>query len=306
MDGLLIIDKPQGPTSHDVVARMRRVLGERRIGHTGTLDPLATGVLPLVLGRATRLARFLSSADKSYEAVLRLGFSTDTYDADGTPAAPPHGGPMPDRAALEQALAAFRGTFEQRPPAFSAKKIGGRRSHALARANARLEPRARDERPVQPHSSTVTVTRLELGALEHDRVTLRIDCSAGFYVRSLAHDLGVRLGVGAHLTALRRTRSGDCTLAEALPLDAAERDPAAAIRQIVPLDRMLPAWPAVELTAHGVRDAGHGRMLGADAATGRHAWLTGARVRLVDERGRLVGLAEPAAAGLLHPFVVFG
>src|SRR3954447_478494 len=134
MDGLLIIDKPAGPTSHDIVSRMRRVLREKRIGHTGTLDPAATGVLLLVLGRATRLAQFLSASDKAYEAVVRLGFATDTADAMGEPAGPIWTGPLPSREAIEAALENFRGTFLQQPPAFSAKKIDGKRSHALARA----------------------------------------------------------------------------------------------------------------------------------------------------------------------------
>src|SRR5882672_7690089 len=137
MDGLLVVDKPSGPTSHDVVARLRRVLGERRVGHTGTLDPLATGVLPLVVGRATRLARFLSASDKSYEAVIRLGMSTDTADAVGAPIGSPFAGSLPSPDAIDRALDAFRGTFLQQPPAFSAKKIDGKRSYDLARAASR-------------------------------------------------------------------------------------------------------------------------------------------------------------------------
>src|SRR5262252_88967 len=139
MDGLLIIDKPAGPTSHDVVARMRRALGERRIGHTGTLDPAATGVLPLVVGRATRLARFVGASSKSYEAVVRLGVATDTADAAGLPIGPPHDGPLPSRDAIDRALSEFRGTFLQRPPAYSAKKVAGTRSYALARASRSRE-----------------------------------------------------------------------------------------------------------------------------------------------------------------------
>src|SRR5438067_1869141 len=134
MDGLLVIDKPIGLTSHDVVARMRRVLGERRIGHTGTLDPNASGVLPLVIGKATRLAKFLSGGNKTYEAVVHLGIETDTYDAEGTPVGQPWTGPMPAREAIERALDQFRGTFMQQPPAYSAKKIDGTRSYNLARA----------------------------------------------------------------------------------------------------------------------------------------------------------------------------
>src|SRR5688572_21924316 len=133
MDGLLVVDKPVGPTSHDVVARVRRATGERRIGHTGTLDPGASGVLPLVLGRATRLARFLSGMDKGYAAVVRLGVSTDTFDAAGQSVGEPYCGGMPDRSAIERALESFCGTFLQQPPIFSAKKIGGVRSHRLAR-----------------------------------------------------------------------------------------------------------------------------------------------------------------------------
>src|SRR5712671_6150431 len=137
LDGVLVVDKPVGPTSHDVVARVRRILGEPRIGHTGTLDPMASGVLPLVVGRATRLVRFLTADDKRYEATIRFGFSTDTYDAQGQPASPRYEGMMPSRDAVEDALGVFRGTFLQQPPAFSAKKIDGRRSHKLARARRR-------------------------------------------------------------------------------------------------------------------------------------------------------------------------
>src|SRR5665213_2557754 len=201
MDGLLIIDKPAGPTSHDVVARMRRVLGERRIGHTGTLDPGASGVLPLVIGRATRLAKFLSGGRKTYEAIVRFGVATDTYDADGTQVGARSTEPPPSHDAIERALDDFRGTFTQQPPAYSAKKIDGERSYKAARA----------DRPTLPDPVSVTVHRLEFVRLDGDEATLRVDCSAGFYVRSLAHDLGIRLGVGAHLSALRRTVSAGLT-----------------------------------------------------------------------------------------------
>src|SRR5262245_22111215 len=153
LDGLIVIDKPTGPSSHDVVSRMRRVLGERRIGHTGTLDPLATGVLPLVVGRATRLARFMSASDKSYEAVVRLGVATDTADAEGSPLGSPFTGALPSRDEIDRALDAFRGTFMQQPPAFSAKKIGGKRSHRIARRAAW---------PQAPAPASVTVDRLDL------------------------------------------------------------------------------------------------------------------------------------------------
>ncbi|MCA1561053.1 MAG: tRNA pseudouridine(55) synthase TruB [Acidobacteria bacterium] len=224
MNGVLVIDKPAGPTSHDVVARVRRATAIRRVGHTGTLDPLATGVLPLVLGRATRLARLLSEADKAYDAVVRLGTATDSYDAQGQAIATSRDAVPIDpasiaRGTIEAALDTFRGTYLQAPPPFSAKKIGGVRAYALARRRE----------PVQPAAVTVSVHRLDLLGVEGTRVELRVVCSAGFYVRSLAHGLGAVLGCGAHLEALRRTRSGEFGLDAAVPLDAIEQAGLAAL-----------------------------------------------------------------------------
>lgn len=324
MDGLLVVDKPTGPTSHDVVARVRRVLSERRVGHTGTLDPTATGVLPLVLGRATRLARFLTAGEKSYDAEIRLGVETDSYDAAGTPVGPPYAGRWPSCDEVVRALDAFRGEVLQQPPGFSAKKVGGQRSYAIARGSgsesyperggsgvgvvsgvgsewgqSRIRSRLRPLPAVR-----VTVHRLELLSLNNDRVALRVDCSAGFYVRSLAHDLGQRLGTGGHLAALRRTRSGDLTLADALRLDAAERDPETARAAVVPIDRMLPGLAALVLTDEGAVRAGHGRDLGAAELAGGAA-AGGGPFRLLDCRGRLVGIGEASATpGVLHPSVV--
>jgi tRNA pseudouridine55 synthase len=315
MDGLLVVDKPSGPTSHDVVARMRRALREKRIGHTGTLDPMATGILLLVVGKATRLAKFLSASDKSYDAVVRLGFATDTADAQGQPLGPVSDRAMPSRDAIDAALDAFRGTFMQQPPAFSAKKIDGQRSYRLAR-EARLKP-SRYEAvgdsscppalPALPAPVSVTTHALEILAIEADTVTLRVHCSAGFYIRSLAHDLGERLGVGAHLSALRRTRNGDFGLDVAVELDAAERDPAAAVSAMQSLAGMLPRLTAVVLTAEGVDRVGHGQ----DVRPGDHLPATSSRspvpspfLRLLDHTGALIAIAEPAAAGLLHPSVV--
>ena len=301
MDGLLVVDKPAGPTSHDVVARVRRVTGERRVGHTGTLDPAASGVLPLVLGRATRLARFLSRSDKTYEAVIELGVDTDTHDAEGRAIGAAHAGPLPGRDAIDRALDAFRGTFMQTPPVFSAKKIAGVRSYARARAGSGPGPR-------QPALTAVpvVVSDLELLAGEGTRIDLRVTCSAGFYVRALAHDLGRVLGVGAHLVALRRTRSGGLTLADAVPLETIERDPAAAARALVPLRGMLPEMSAIRLTDEGSRRARHGRDLGpADLLDPPGSGTFVPPVRLLDAAGDLVGLAEAGASpGLLHPAVV--
>ena len=314
MDGLLVIDKPSGPTSHDVVARVRRILRERRIGHTGTLDPLATGVLPLVIGRATRLARFLSASDKSYEAIIRLGFATDTGDCEGTQVGTRHEGALPPVEVLDRALDAFRGQFLQRPPVFSAKKIAGHRSYDLARRGPTRvgpvsDPRRTRVGPCQdvdgaPAPTRVTVNRLAITHVDADQLSLALDCSAGFYVRSLAHDLGERLGTGAHLIALRRTRSGDCSLDDAISLAAAEHKPQAAVRQVVPLTRMLTSLPPVTLDAEGLQRALHGRNLEAPDAPIADP---GSRpfVRLLDANGDLVAIAERTGpSGLLHPSVV--
>jgi tRNA pseudouridine55 synthase len=314
MDGLLIVDKPAGPTSHEVVARVRRALGERRLGHTGTLDPAATGVLPLVIGRATRLARFFSESDKSYDAVFRLGVSTDTHDADGAPTGFSHQGEQPSYEAIDRALDAYRATFLQTPPAYSAKKIEGRRSYKIAREASRNR---RGDAPAVPAVSTlpkpasVTGRTINLVAWDGDTVSLRITCSAGFYVRALARDLGEQLGVGAHVLTLRRTSSGDLALDRAIALGEIERDPESGRRAIIPLARMLPGLDAVTLTSEGVQRALHGRDLGPGDTekgerslfeeSGQHPFF----VRLVDQVGNLVAIASPVrVSGLLHPAVV--
>ena len=336
MDGLLVIDKPVGPTSHDVVARVRRILDEQRVGHTGTLDPGASGVLPLVVGRATRLARFLSAAGKSYDAAIQLGVATDTGDSAGRPVGRAFKGPFPERESIDRALDAFRGTFLQQPPAYSAKKIGGKRSHRLARAASRAFPAfpalpappahpaspadpahpAHPAPPAPPAPPTVlpapvsvTVYALELGGVDDGRLTIRVDCSAGFYMRGLAHDLGERLGVGGHLAALNRVRSGDLTLGDATALAALERDPQAAVAAVIPLAQMLPALTALTLTPDGARRAGHGLDLGPADFTGGFVACAapgGARVfRLLDAVGDLVAVAEAIEGSeLLHPAVV--
>jgi tRNA pseudouridine55 synthase len=315
MDGLFVIDKPIGPTSHDVVARARALLRERRVGHAGTLDPGASGVLLLVVGRATRLAQFLSGADKSYDALVRLGSSTDSRDSAGEPEGAAHAGPLPDREAIERVLDGFRGTFLQRPPAFSAKKIGGVRSHRLARARRQLASKSTSEtagsEPREgPAPVPVTARAITLVDVEGDLVSLSIDCSAGFYVRALAHDLGERLGVGAHLAGLRRTRSGRFTLAEAASLEALQGEAEA---RLVPPAAILAEFAAVTLNDQGVWRAGHGSDLRPDdVSQGWPAALEGTqglsgtavRYRLLDADGALVGIAERRAGGVLHPAVV--
>lgn len=303
MDGVLIIDKPEGPTSHDVVARIRRATRVERVGHTGTLDPMATGVLPLVLGRATRLARFLSSAEKEYEATVRLGQDTDTDDATGRLLEQAASGTPGARLIvtvnetdLREALVSLVGTYLQAPPAFSAKRIGGIRAYALARRGEAVEPRPVD----------VIAHRLELLAFDGTSVRLVIVCSAGFYVRSLARDLGRRLGTGAHLAALRRVRSGQFGCDGAVPLDVAEREGLEALRHVIPMNESLRHLPAVVLTEQGVGRATHGNEIGAADLAGPFAAATpDLAVRLLSPSGALVAVGEAGSKpGLLHPAVV--
>lgn len=308
MNGVLVIDKPTGPSSHDVVARVRRATGGGRVGHTGTLDPLASGVLPLVVGRASRLAQFLTSREKTYDAEVRLGLETDTYDVTGTPIPRPDPGPdgLPAREDIERMLEEFRGVQWQEPPPFSAKKIGGRRAYALARRGT----------PVQPRAVEVRVDRLELLALAGPLVRLRVTGSAGFYVRSLAHDLGARLGTGGCLSALRRLRSGEFGLEHAVTLESIEGDPDGIMEaSLIPMSDLLPGMPGLTLTNDGARRASQGNLIGpphllrpASMATiGAGAEAPTPRVRLLDEQGRLIAIAEPATEpGLLHPGIVVG
>jgi tRNA pseudouridine55 synthase len=293
--GALVVDKPSGLTSHDVVAAVRRALRERRAGHTGTLDPLATGVLPVLLGPATRLARFLAGERKAYEARVSFTGETDTDDATGSPRGGPAASPI-SAAALERALAAFRGSYLQVPPAYSARKVSGRRAYELARESAApaLSP------------TPVTVYTLELAAWEPPTAALHVVCSAGFYVRALARDLGRALATGAHLQELRRVASGRFDLRDALPLDVVLREPEAARRRVIP-----PAIAVAHLPAVGVAGRDLERVLhGADVAVApeaQRAWADQAQgyVRLLDPGGALVGIAAPTASpGVLHPVVV--
>jgi tRNA pseudouridine55 synthase len=300
LNGVLIIDKPAGPTSHDVVARVRRALRTRRIGHTGTLDPLATGVLPLVIGRATRLASLLSGAEKAYDAGVRLGASTDTYDAADRMGPPPDPPATIDAGQIDGALARFRGRFDQVPPAYSAKKIGGVAAYTLARRRT----------PVQPAAVSVMVGHLSLVSYDHGLARLRVAASAGFYVRSLAHDLGQELGCGAYLETLRRLRAGAFQEEAAIPLDAVEGEGTAAERWIVPMEQLLPHLPAVVLNDRGARRATHGNELGPDdlveprsLSVPLEADVSG-RWRLLDGGGMLLGIAQSRPGGLLHPVIV--
>lgn len=283
VDGLLILDKPKGPTSHDLVDRVRRALGTRRVGHTGTLDPFATGLLGVCVGRATRLARFLDG-DKEYEAVARFGFATDTDDATGVPLGPPRE-VVPEIAALAAALAALTGDVLQRPPAFSAKHVDGRRMHELARAGKA------PELPPVP----VRIDVLELLAQDGCRARLRVRCSPGTYVRAIARDLGAALGCGAHLEELRRTRSGPLDLSGALAAD--QLDAASASAALVPMAAAVGHLPAVAVAEPVLGRVRHGHELRLAEP------VAGDWVRVLDPAGALVAVAR-VRGDHAHPEVV--
>ena len=296
MTGLLLIDKPSGPTSHDVVARIRKTAHERSVGHTGTLDPRATGLLLLLCGKATRLSTLLMGHDKTYDARVALGVATETDDAEGeaigelNPA-------RPSRTALDAALEGFRGTFAQEPPAHSAKRVGGHRAYDLARADKAV--------PLAPVDVTVRTLQCQNYDEAAGTIDLRVTASSGFYVRALARDLGRALGCGAHLAALRRTHVGDFDVAKAIPLDEAERLGVDLVRHLRSPREALPDLLEVIVTPLGLTRALHGNPLGPEHLT-RH-WLPPsthtAHVKVLDDAGQLVALAH-SRGGALHPTTV--
>ena len=272
-DGILIIDKPHGLTSHDVITRIRRVTKVRQVGHAGTLDPMATGVLVVCLGQATRISEYLFGHDKAYRATIRLGIETNTYDADGEIVAT-HEVSI-DRAAVEQALAQFIGEIQQVPPMYSAIKRDGRKLYELARHGIEIERAAR----------SVIVHSIELRDYAAPDITLDVQCSAGTYIRSIAHDLGEALGTGGHLIELRRTASGPFTIDQAISLDELEK--AAAEFQwhtyLRPIDEALSTWPLVVL-------AEPDRLRALNGAPIFSLSLSGTHCRAQDERGNLIAL----------------
>jgi tRNA pseudouridine55 synthase len=292
MDGVLVLDKPAGWTSHDAVNKVRRIAKLKKVGHLGTLDPMATGVLPLVVGKATRLAQFYTKAEKIYQGEVRFGWSTDTYDREGE-ATSPVAEFTPDRQLLESYLNQFRGTFLQTPPPVSAKKVGGRPAYEFARKQIAVELA-----PVE-----VTVHALDLLSLEGSCATLHIHCSAGTYVRGIAHDLGQLFGCGAHLIALRRWQSGPFTLGQAHEMAELERLAAEGNLQqaVIGGSELLPEFPAQEvddLTAGQIR---HGR----DFRTSPFTASSEARfVKAIGYNGELIAIGEARLPFLYHPILV--
>ncbi|MFY9751555.1 MAG: tRNA pseudouridine(55) synthase TruB [Candidatus Acidiferrales bacterium] len=310
IDGILVVDKPSGRTSHDVVESVRRLAGFRQIGHLGTLDPLATGVLVLALGRATRLARFYAGRRKRYSCAVRFGFTTDTYDADGE-AAGPDAAPALDSAVLELLAAKFVGKIQQVPPAFSAKKIRGRPAHELARK----------KKPVKLDPVEVEVFEFRLISVEGSVARFTVECGSGTYIRSLAHDLGQLQGSGAHLAEISRTAVGEFTLDRAAPLSELEEDARAGLLadRIIRLDNLLLDLPRATVlpiiekrVRHGAKfnlplaqiQPGHVTSAqGAPAELDSGEWKP-ARLRVFNQQGQLIAIAEPVVPRTYQPLVV--
>lgn len=291
-DGILILDKPAEWTSHDVVAKVRKLCRTRRVGHTGTLDPFATGVLLVCLNRATRLVQFLTGVEKEYLATIHFGFATDTGDFTGTPLSAPASTAHLNATWLEQALAQFRGPITQIPPMYSAKKIGGVKLYELARRGEEIE-----RPPIAVEIKELELTR----PLQNDDCEVRVICSSGTYIRTLAEDIGKAVGLGAHLTKLRRTRVGNCHLAQALTLEALAE--AAATETLAPFITPMAAaltMPEVFLQPDEAQMVMNGR-----AICHADRWPDGQSVKLIYHQRLLAVAAYRSATKTLQPSVVF-
>lgn len=302
MDGLIVIDKPPGLTSHDVVLRIRKIIKGKKTGHCGTLDPDATGILLIAVGRATRLFPFLSGHDKTYRGTIRFGFSTDTYDASGRPTSA-ESSEYPDENTLQRAMRQFEGRIFQNPPPYSAKKLGGQPSYKLARAS----------REVLLKPQEVTIYRFELETFRPPLANFVAECSSGTYIRALAHDLGKLLGCGAHLAGLRRTASGEFRLADAHSLDEFRSKAESGDWQglMIPIEELFPGLQAIKLNSEGEKRARHGnRILPGHVLVLPKGWPSASSgqnpvFRLVARDGRLLALAKRSYDGEgFSPFLV--
>lgn len=293
MDGVIVLDKPRGISSHDAVRKVRWLAKTRKVGHLGTLDPLGTGVLPLVVNKASRLARFFLDHEREYEATLRFGWATDSYDRDGCAAGEKREAAV-DGKRIEELLGEFRGVQQQTPPPISAKKVGGVPAYKLARSNqaVALEP------------VEVEIYEIELLAAAGATASIRCRCSSGTYIRSLAHDLGQRLGCGAHVDSLRRTLVGDFAIEDAYSLEELEemRGQERLDEAFLPLEKLLPEFPVHRVDAVTANRIGHGRDFRVSPfGNAREA----RRIKAVDPGGRLVCIGEAVMPRLYHPIVVF-
>jgi len=310
LDGILVVDKPRGKTSHDIVETVRRLIGFRQIGHFGTLDPLATGVLVLALGRATRLARFYSGRRKRYSCAIRFGFATDTYDADGEPLSE-DSAPALDAEKLRALAAQFVGKIQQAPPAFSAKKIHGRPAHELARKH----------KPVNLEPVEVEVFEFRLTGVEGSVARFVVECGAGTYIRSLAHDMGQLHGAGAHLAEISRTAVGEFTSDHAVSLEdlAADAKSGKIASRVIRLENLLPDLPRATVLPIVEKRVRHGAKFNlplaqiqpgqTTAAQGSPAQLDSgdwkpSRLRVFNQQGQLIAIAEPVVPRTYQPLVV--
>jgi tRNA pseudouridine55 synthase len=310
-DGALVIDKPRGKTSHDVVDAVRHLAGFRQIGHLGTLDPLATGVLVLLLGRATRLVQFYNGRRKRYTAGFRFGFATDTYDSDGE-AQGPDVTPTLDQETLEKFAAARIGRFDQVPPAFSAKKVKGRPAYELARK----------KQPVELKAVEVELFEYKLTEIEGSIARFIIECSSGTYIRSLAHEMGQELGCGAHLAEITRTAVGEFSLEQAIKLEElAEATRAGKFADcLIRLENLLPSFPRVNVLPVIEKRVRHGSKFNISVAqiqSGRRETPPGAtteldggepkppRLRVFSQQDKLIAIAEAVVPRTYQPIVVF-
>jgi tRNA pseudouridine55 synthase len=302
MDGVLVIDKPETWTSHDVVAKVRNLTRIKKVGHTGTLDPFATGVLPLTLGRATRLTNYFLASDKVYRGVMRFGMATDTFDRDGEPLGEPTT-PELDAGRIEAIFAGYVGEVVQTLPPFSAKKVQGKPLYTYARKGIEMETRTKE----------VTIRFLRLIGIDGVDVEFELGCGTGTYARSLAHDVGRDYGCGAHLVRLRRLRSGEFPIERAITItDGGEfRSREFLLERVIPMRELLPEIPAIVLSAGDRQRATHGMDL--NLLTG---FWDSAEYRLVDESGDLIAiadrlqtfaspLAQPAYWVRIHPKIIF-
>jgi len=293
LDGVVVVNKPTGWTSHDVVAKMRGIAGTRSVGHLGTLDPIATGVLPVMVGQATRLAQYFDKSEKAYEAVVRFGFATTTYDREGEPTTPKTDVGV-TAGQIEGCLAPMRGDIAQMPPPVSAKKIDGVPAYKLARKNL----------PVDLKPVPVSIYELTLLGVEGDRARLRVRCSAGTYIRSIAHELGIALGCGAHVDALVRTASGSFTLGQARTLEDLQllKAEGRLHEALLPMAELLPEFPGVFIDDVTTRQVRQGRDFSVSAF---RANAGAGHVKAIGPDGSLVAIGRIALPHVYHPVVVF-
>ncbi len=293
MDGVFVLDKAGGISSHDAVGAMRRIAGTRRVGHLGTLDPIATGVLPLVVGKATRLSQFFLGHDRAYEAWIRCGFATDSYDRAGETVGERRQVKL-DPERVEEVLSEFRGTIAQTPPAVSAKKIGGVPAYKLAR----------QQKPVDLPPVEVEIYELDLLRTEGDQFQIHVRCSAGTYIRTLAHEVGLRLGCGAHVDELRRTAVGEFRLTDArtkTELESLSREGRLG-EAIVPSEALLPEMPAQRVDRNAALRIANGQ----DFEIASFPLIPPARrVKAIGPDGRLLAIGELKLPSVYHPMIVF-